>query len=262
MKNLQKSEEKNGGLAMKEVLILGTNSVERRNILSVIREINRQVRVYSAETEEDALLMLMQKEINIVIVDVVSRPDYYGDISGLKFIEQIRKIERYRYTPIIILTNLEDPGKYIINEFHCFGLLEKPIAMDLFKKIVKDALSIPIPKKRGRNIFFKQDGILCALNADKIIYIENRERILLIHTIEETVMIKYETAKRFLKKIRDERFVQCSRQAIINVDYIKEIDFVNRYVTLKEINKMVEIGSGMKNKFRDTLEHCNLGLWL
>lgn len=247
---------------MKEILILDNHGDEQEKIVSTIRKVTEQAAIYNVSTEEEAYGRLMQREIDLFIVDVASDSNYYGDISGLKFIQSIRWIEKYRYTPIIILTNLEDPGHYTINELHCFGLLEKPVTMDLLRRLINEALDMPANKKLRKNICYKQDGIICALKYDDIIYIENRERLLLIHTVEEELLIKYETAKRFLKEVGDERFLQCNRQVIVNIDYIRKVDLVNSYIKLKNISEVVEIGRKMKRKVKDALECSSNNLWL
>ncbi len=247
---------------MKEILIFENHPQELKRILSVIPQGNNRVKVSVAETENEFYAKLMQEEIDLFIIGVAVDSKKYGDLAILDVMENIRWIEKYQYTPIILLTNLEDPGRRIINEFHCFGLLEKPVKIEVLKKVVGDAINAPARKNKRKNIYLKQDGVINAIRVDEIIYIENRQRLLQVHTAQGEHLIKYETAKHFMKKINDARFLQCSRQVIVNVDFIRKVDFVNRYISLKGTQEVVEIGSAMKRKFRDALECSQNALWL
>ncbi|MCR5737176.1 MAG: LytTR family transcriptional regulator DNA-binding domain-containing protein [Eubacterium sp.] len=247
---------------MKEILLLERNPREQERILSVIGQVSSRVKISVAETEEEAYIKMMQGDIDLFILGVASGMEQYGDVKGLTLVERIRWIEKYRYTPMIVLTNLEDPGRRMINDFHCFGFLEQPVETGVLRKVIGDAIHAPKGTRLRKNIYVKQDGMIQAIHIDEIIYIENRQRYLLVHTAQGERMIKYETAKNFMKKLGDSRFLQCSRQVIVNVDHIQEVDYVNRYISFRGVEEVVEIGSAMKRKFREALECSKSILWM
>ena len=51
----------------------------------------------------------------------------------------------------------------------------------------------------------------------------------------------------------DGRFVRCSRFVIVNMDYIERVDFTNRYVQMKGMERMLEIGTAIKERFKEEL---------
>ena len=58
-----------------------------------------------------------------------------------------------------------------------------------------------------------------------------------------------------LEELDSDRFRQCSRYSIINMDYIDKIDTVNRYIKLRGIKEQIEIGQSYKKRFlRDVVQ--------
>lgn len=94
-----------------------------------------------------------------------------GDISGIKFAQQLRKYEDYLFAPIIFSTCLEDPKLYVYRDLHSFGYLEKPVKMKEVIKQVKDALRYPGNNKKDEQVYWSKDRILYSFEIDKIIYL-------------------------------------------------------------------------------------------
>ncbi len=87
-----------------------------------------------------------------------------------------------------------------------------------------------------------------------MIYIENSRRKIKIFCVNDELEIPYKTSEDILRELDSDLFVQCSRYCIINKRYIEQIDYANRFIKLKHIDKPVEIGVIMQKAFKKRLE--------
>ena len=99
------------------------------------------------------------------------------------------------------------------------------------------------------NIYFRRDGILYRRDISEIIYIENSRNKRIVHTVSDDLELPYKPCKAILEELNSDRFIQCSRYAIINKDYVESIDTVNRYITLRGRTERIEIGVVFRKKF-------------
>lgn len=65
--------------------------------LSNITDIN----VYKAKDSAQAYKYALEENISVFIVDIILDTNALGDVSGIKFVERIRTIPEYKFTPII-----------------------------------------------------------------------------------------------------------------------------------------------------------------
>ena len=63
-----------------------------------------------------------------------------------------------------------------------------------------------------------------------------------------TLSISYKTCKQLIDEVDSDCLMQCSRCAIVNKDYILNVDTTNRFITMKGTNDKVEIGITYKKK--------------
>ena len=172
---------------------------------------------------------------------------------GLRFAQKVREIKRYRFTPLVFITSLEDPQLYSYKQLHCLRYIEKPFDPKQVESIVLEALEFPAQDDEERFAYFRKDGIIYAKHIHDIIYIETKRRKSVIHCKNDVLEVPYKTSDEILQELDSERFVRCSRYAIINVKYIEYLDFTNRYIKLKYVATPIEIGNSMKNKLKERL---------
>ena len=80
-------------------------------------------------------------------------------------------------------------------------------------------------------------------------YIESHNRSINIYLQNGDVFeVPYFTCKQILEENDTDSLMQCSRNTIVNKKYIYNIDFINRYITLKNNMGKVEIGITYKKK--------------
>ena len=236
---------------MKRVLIVEDKELHRRTLIKILEEINEPIEIYDTGTVEEAYRISMENEINLFLIDIILDTEKRGDTSGLKFAKSIRKIPQYSFTPLIFITSLEYPEMYAYRDLHCYGYIEKPFSRKTVKDLISQALKFPQSQEKNPNIYFRKDGIVYSVKTDEIIFIEISRKNILIHTVNENMVMSYMTVKQLLDELGSHNFIQCNRGCIINKDYVETIDLINRYIKFYGVEQCVEISRSMKEKVLD-----------
>lgn len=237
---------------LKKVLILEDNPNTREYIKALVNEIDIKTLVFTFGQITDAYACTLEKDIDLFIIDVILDTRKPGDSSGLRFIDSIRRIERYAFTPVIFVTSLEDSRLYSYEELHCYRFFEKPFDSKELQEEIRHCLNFSRVKQEKKKLYFRKEGIVLSINQEDIVYVEIRNHLLQIHFKNgELLNIPYITLKRFLGEADSRDFIQCSRSAVINLNYLSNIDFTNGIICLNEGTQSVEIGIIYKKKMRE-----------
>ncbi len=237
---------------MKKILILEDNEAHMKALNRILSDIN-DIQIFEAYNMAQANYMLSFNVFDVFLIDIILDTKVPGDVSGIDFVNQIRDNKRYQYTPVIFITSLEDPKLAAYKELHCYNYIEKPFDPEEVLKTVKEAIEIPVPLPKKEYVYFRKDGILYSVKVDEIVYIVVSRQGVEIHTIRDCLKLSYRTISEVMKDLDHTDFLQCNRSMIVNKAYIEHIDSTNRYIKLKGLDTVVEIGSIMKKQFRDML---------
>ncbi|MGN0341484.1 MAG: LytR/AlgR family response regulator transcription factor [Roseburia sp.] len=236
---------------MKKILVLEDNQVTMECIKSLISEIDIKNAIFACPNVKDAYQIALEKDIDLFIVDIILDTGTPGDSSGLKFVDSIRKIERYAFVPVIFVSSLEDERLYTYEKLHCYSFIEKPFDPDKLKELVKKCLSFPTAEPMRKTLYFRKNGIILAVDREDIVYVECISHVLHIHTQEDLLCIPYVTLKKFLEDVGSTDFIQCSRNSVVNKSYIHNVDIINRVIQLKNQLGTVEIGVMYKKELKE-----------
>ena len=151
--------------------------------------------------------------------------------------------------------SLEDPKLYSYSQLHCYGYIEKPFSVAQVKDIILGALEFPVKEDDDRYVYFRKDGIVYSVYIKEIIYIESSRRKITIHCVNDELEIPYRTCGEILQELDSKSFVQCSRYCIVNKKYIKQIDYTNRFIKLRNVDAPIEIGIIVKKSFKQSVEN-------
>lgn len=215
---------------MKEILILEDKKQTRLALAQMVKEVDPKAEIYAFAGEEEAYAAAMKRSIDLFLLDIILHPEIMGDQSGADFAQNIRTIEKYTFTPIVILTSLYDPKMFMYDSVHCYRFIEKPFDREKVIETIREAMKYQTPGKRDQSIIFHVDGLLQMVPVREIIYIESKEHKLYVTTIDDYFSIPYKSCNAMLKELDCEDFVKCNRSTIVNMSYIKKIDTVNRYI--------------------------------
>ncbi len=237
----------------RNVLIIEDSKTSGEALTEMTRKCDTVGAIFCVDNSADAYERAMETEIDLFIVSIIMETDDVHDVPGFRFVDMIRKCERYEFTPVIFITSLVDEKMYAFHKLHCFDYIEKPFYKADVEKVIETALRVPLTEDREQDMFsYRKDGVLQVLNVDKIIYLESRFRSVFIYTLDETVALTYTTLKQVLDKLPRRYFLRCSRNEAVNKNFIKYVDTANHFVGLTN-GKQLKLGANMKKEFMENM---------
>lgn len=235
------------------ILIVEDDKPYMKALVGIAKQCDNTGAVFCAETKEEAYTYAVEEQIDLFLIDIILNNGNPQDVSGMKFAENLRQMDRYKFVPIIFITALIDEYMHAFHKLHSYGYVEKPFDNNKLRELITSALEFPLASdKENLYLYFRQDGVIYSIIIEIIMWIETKNRILIVHTEDEDIEIRYKTCNSIRKELPRKRFLQCSRKAIVNRKYIKSIDRINRYIKLKN-GTDIEIGSIMRKKFFEEL---------
>lgn len=228
---------------MKKILIIEDNADQLLALKKLTEEVDSELDVYTAANVEQAYQIAMEQNIAIFMVDIILSVTTRNDVSGVRFVERIRSVSKYMFTPVIFITSLEDPQMYAYKELNCLDYIEKPFDPEHVRAVIKKALFFPQNDAEDDTLIFRQDGILWPVKIKDILYIENCNHSIYVHLVNgKKQRFPYKTFKQILSEVNNHDLLQCSRSIIVNCTYICNIDFVNHYISMKDCAESIGIG--------------------
>lgn len=228
----------------------------QKNYLRIIRETTNKlldnVELLHAKNTSEGIVIAMEALINVFIVDLDIGA--CNNVAGIKFIEHLRQSDKYRFTPIIVLSSAKDPNKHVYENLHCYSFMEKPIKESVLFEKISEVLMYNQHNKVTKQGYFKIDGIYHAINVDDIIYTESHNRKMLINSRKKKYLVPYITCEQFLERYNSDVFLRCSKSAIVSKNYIQSVDLTNRYIELKDDFGHVGIGIYYKKYVENNLQ--------
>ncbi len=233
----------------KTVLVIEDNQIQSAMVKKLVLEVEPDATVYVANDIGTAYKVLMEKTIDVFLVDIILDNNKPGDTSGIRLIMKVREMPKYMFTPVVFISSLEDSSGYAYTDLNCLGYVEKPFSPERVKNLVKKALYYSTTKEKDATFCFRKEGILYPVKVKDIIYMESTNHYFSVHTIRGSILeIPYKTCKELLEEANTDCLIQCSRGTIVNKDYIENVDVANRYITLRDIEDKIEIGVTFKKK--------------
>ncbi len=237
---------------IKKILVLEDNMTTSDCIGRILLEIDNRNQIFSYSDLKGAYQCILEKRIDLFIIDIILDTCKPGDSSGLKFVDRIRTIEKYAFTPVIFISSLEDAKLYTYEKLHCYRFVEKPFDTEMLKRIVSECLNFPCSVETRKTLYFRKDGIILAVDREDIVYAESINHIMNIHTTRgDMLKIPYITLKKLIEDVDSIDIIQCSRSTLVNMTFIDNVDIPNQIIRLKEGFGNVEIGIMYKKKLRE-----------
>ena len=238
-----------GTIMRKTVLIIEDNVTQLEMLRRLVLEVNPLAEVYTATDVNTAYAVLMDRTIDTFLVDIILDTTRPGDSSGARLVGRIRKMEKYRFTPVIFITSLEDVTKYAYTDLNCLGYVEKPFSPETVKQLVEKALYFSTQKDDNTFICFSKNGVFYPIKVYEIAYIDSMRHVVTVHLANgSTMTVPYKPCRDFLREADSDNLFQCSRSAIVNKNFVLNIDIPNGYITMRGSGDKVEIGSTYKKK--------------
>ena len=235
----------------KNVLIIEDQKKQLDILENIVRSIDTHIQIYTAGNAEAAYRIAMEVTIDVFLIDIILDISISGDTSGIRLARKVREVPKYRFTPMVFITSLEDPEIYAYKNIRCFGYIEKPFDAEYVKELTKQALLYSTDKDINNTLFFRKDGILYPVETMELICVESINHSLYISIKDKGMLnIPYKSCRRLLQEADVDYLFQCSRNTIVNRKHINTIDLTNRYIVLSG-NKRVDIGITYLKKIKE-----------
>lgn len=239
---------------MKKVLLLEPDPRLSDRLYQIILQCNRNVSIFQTADVAKAYQLAVAYDIELMLVDIRADKKAPGDMAGLRFVSDIRGIERYAFVPIIVLASFMDDSLPVFWELHCYGYLDKSFSDESAEHMIRDALRYQMPKKGQRYIYFKDGCLVYSFRISEIVYIEHKRRKTRLHTTEGIVSVPYQTCGETMEQLMDYGFVICSRGTLVNLEFVRAVDGLNQYLILKKDFGRLPIGRNYIRKIKDILQ--------
>ncbi len=243
-------------MEIRKVLIVEDDASSMEMLARLIEEVNPSSIIFRATKAAEVYRIIHENLIDLFLLDIILNTKDASDLTGINIAEEIRTIDKYKFTPIIFITSLEDPEMYSYKELHSFKYIEKPIHINETKQVISEAIEYKTMPVKEKVLHFRKGGIIYTVKENDIIYMESRLHLLRVYTKNEYLEIPYKTCKGMLSVLDSELFVQCSKSVIVNREYIKNVDTVNRYIELEFGYKNVAIGKKYLEKVVEGVVVC------
>ena len=168
--------------------------------------------------------------------------------EAFHFIHAVRKHRQHSLTPVILVSDIEDPSNYCYRELRCMDVIDTLSIERRLACVVKRALDIEMGSQEDRFLYIEDQNVLYPIRCNQISHIQAVNRILKITLQDGSVQqLRYMTLQQFMEATDRRNFLQCSRSGIVNMDYVENIDYVNRMVTMKNQDCMAIGPTYIKN---------------
>ena len=229
------------------ILVLEDEVYQREMLKKCIEEKFLDVRVYEAESEEEAKEIIHSGNIiDLFLLDTKLKAG-----SGLDFAKFIRQIDKYEISPIIFISG---QASYIIKalkEVNCFDYLLKPYAIEKVFELVEKFLRHLKDIEKKNYIFFKDiNGSQIKIYYKDILFLEYYLKRCIIHTKIGSINIRTNGIDNIIKEINYKNILRTHKSYAVNLDNIKEIKRINSKlweVGFYDYDKKADLSYSFKN---------------
>lgn len=234
------------------IFILEDQKESREALEKMLTDLGEEIVVHSADNLKEAKDMVLREEFDLFLLDINLNPEQREDTSGLSFASWVRKIQKYEFTPIVMITSAASLEMSAYRQVHCYQYLIKPYQREEVEHLVQ-RLSVHLAEKKENSIIVKKDGINYRILCSDIIYIKAIPRGVCICMKKNSMEVRYLTIRQVQGMLPEEDFVQCHRMFVIHKKYVDYVDMVNQIIRMQGCSEEIEIGRTYKNEVKRRL---------
>lgn len=232
----------------KRVLLIDANKKSRAVIVEMLREVEQNICVMETDDINTAYGYAMRFTVNLFISDVSLHYSVKEDTEGIIFIEHMREISKYRFTPVIFITSLEDSQLYAYRDLHCYQYIEKPYDRNRTVQVIKEALEFEVTPRNSQYILLRKDGLLYPIRKSDIIYIVFSKSKIEMQLEKNSLLFPGFPLQKMMLKLDNPCFVQCRRNIIVNLQYVESIDYVNGLAKIRNMENYLPVSETYMKK--------------
>ncbi len=224
-------------------IIVDDELMARKNLQRLVDQHSALELLGVFENAEDALLLLNEQEIDLLLLDV--------EMPGLSGFDLLARLS---FMPSVIMTTSKVEYAFEAYEYQVTDYLKKPIIGPRFNLAVEKVLEIAVNKQAekeagsGHNeIYIKHEGRYIRLPYEEIQFIENVGDYVKIFTAKNSYIV-HSTMKSLDEKL-GKNFLRVHRSFIVSLNKIVDIE----ENTLVIGNKVIPISRANKNELMNRL---------
>ncbi|MCI9442657.1 MAG: response regulator transcription factor [Ruminococcus sp.] len=238
---------------MARILILEDEIESRKALEKMIGKISAEITVDAAADLARARLLLSSAvSFDLFFLDVNLKPEELGDISGIRFAEEIRSRRQYEFTPLVMVTSVAGLEMEAYRRLHCYQYVVKPYVQSDVEEVVKKVL-FHLHAKNRSFIIVKRNGINYKIFCDEIMFCRAIPRGVCLFLKNEQIEVPYLSIHKLLEKLPKEAFFQCHRTFVVNRNAVKYYDLVNQVIQVEGSSEWIDIGVTFKPEVRRVL---------
>ncbi|MEC1786829.1 LytR/AlgR family response regulator transcription factor [Schinkia azotoformans] len=234
---------------VKDILIIEDDVSLRKYLIAKANKINSRIGIKSTDSAGEALQIAREYDIMAFFIDI-----QLVDYSGLEFAKQIRELDKYLFTPIVLITAIPTYELEAYRQVHCYEYIIKPFTdeelTDMFERILVGY--IDKIQNHEKKICLDMNGITQLIDTKEVIFVEYKLRKINLYFRDSVLKYKHVPLKKFAEQLTCD-FIQVHQSIIINRDFIQTIDRIHNYIILKYINIKIPIGKSYRKEVGDCL---------
>ena len=224
---------------MKHILLVEDFETQAKALKSIIQSHIPDVDITIASNIADALHFIqILPTIDLFFLDIALSEDYSKKDDGITLGLEIRSRMKYTNTPIIYVTSYTNRIQEAINKVHCFGFLYKPYTpLDVTKLLD----SIFQAENKDQKLLLKvESSVFFQLDLSSLLFVNAKGKYMIYQT-QDCAHTSRQYSMKQLEELLPKNFIRCHKSYIVNKDYIKNFDTVNRYIHMYHTSKLIPV---------------------
>lgn len=227
---------------MARILVLEDDDRSRESLCRMLEKISDQITVDAAADLASARLLLRSAvSFDLFLLDIHLRKDEEEDQSGIYFAEEVRSMQQYEFTPLVMVTSIAGLEIEAYRRLHCYQYIVKPYIQAEIEEIVNKVL-FHIQAIKTPSILVKKDGINYRISCNEIVYCKAIPRGVCLCMKGEQLNVPYLSMRQLLEQLPKEQFFQCHRMFVVNQDAVRYYDLVNQVIQVEGYEDRIDIG--------------------
>ncbi|BCN31614.1 LytR/AlgR family response regulator transcription factor [Anaeromicropila herbilytica] len=165
-----------------------------------------------------------------VLFDIIFLDIYMPRGSGIELASKIRDFMADVKIVFVSSSNEHYSDAY---DVFAFNYILKPLNKQKLYDVLEHALLL-INKERHLQIQFSYKGVNYRVNCKDILYIESRDKKILIHTVSGIELQCYSKLDEIMKQLPKDSFIRCHQSYAVNLAYTKEMN--ENYFCINDID--------------------------
>lgn len=223
---------------MKTLLIVEDELHIQRGLEKILLSIDKNLNIIKTQYASEALEFAKNNTIHAFLLDI-----QLLDYSGIELGKQIREIDSYKFTPIIFITAVPTKEIMAFKELHSYDYIIKPFTEEEVRNTMETVINhySSSLQKEIALLRLKQKEITYNYRQEDILYIEKRNRKLIVTTLREVATFSMYTLSQIEEELEN-NFLRCHKGFIVNIDHLDKIDRKNSTIHLRNLGYPIPIG--------------------